>query len=108
MTQPRTLLMIRHGEKPAGHDHGVDQHGNANPDGLIPSGWERAGALITLFAPNGVTLRSTLPSPGALVTPRYSDPVHRPDLTLLPLSLRLGLAPLSEHPVDAHPSKIVA
>ena len=57
MTQPRTLLMIRHGEKPAGNDRGVDQHGNENPDGLIPRGWERAGALVTLFAPNGVTLR---------------------------------------------------
>ena len=108
MTQPRTLLMIRHGEKPEGNDHGVDQHGNENPDGLIPRGWERAGALVTLFAPNGVTLRSALPAPGALVTPKYSDSVHRPDLTLLPLSKRLGVATLCEYPVDAHPAKIVA
>jgi hypothetical protein len=107
MTQPRTLLMIRHGEKPSHGDRGVDSHGDANPDGLIPKGWERAGALVTLFAPNGVTLSSTLPSPGALVTPQYSDPVHRPDLTVLPLSQRLGLKVLSEHPVDARPAKIV-
>jgi hypothetical protein len=107
MTQPRTLLMIRHGEKPDHGDHGVDSHGDANPDGLIPQGWERAGALVALFAPNAVTLSSTLPLPGALISPKYSDPVHRPDLTLLPLSQRLGLAILSEHPVDARPAKIV-
>jgi len=107
MTQPRTLLMIRHGEKPDHGAQGVDAKGDANPDGLIPRGWERAGALVTLFAPNAVTLSSTLPSPGALVTPKYSDPVHRPDLTLLPLSQRLGLTLLSEYPVDARPAKIV-
>jgi hypothetical protein len=33
--------------------------------------------------------------------------VHRPGLTLLPLSRRLGLAILSEHPVDCRPAKIV-
>ena len=108
MTQPRTLLMIRHGEKPSNGGLGVDEQGNANPDGLIPKGWERAGALVTLFAPNSTTLNSTLPSPGALVTPKYSKPVHRPYLTLLPLSQRLGVTILSEHAVDADPTKIVS
>ena len=42
--------MIRHGEKPSHGDTGVDAQGNANPCGLIPRGWERAGALVTLFA----------------------------------------------------------
>jgi len=108
MTQLRTLLMIRHGEKPSNGDLGVDEQGNANPDGLIPKGWERAGALVTLFAPNSTTLNSTLPSPGALVTPKYSEQVHRPYLTLLPLSQRLGMTILSEHAVDADPTKIVS
>ena len=107
MTRPRTLLMIRHGEKPSHGDTGVDAQGNANPDGLIPRGWERGGALVTLFAPNGTTLSSALPLPGALVSPRYSEPVHRPGLTLLPLSQRLGLAIRSEHPVDCRPAKVV-
>jgi hypothetical protein len=107
MTQPRTLLMIRHGEKPSRGDKGVDARGDANPDGLIPRGWERAGALVTLFAPNGVTVTSALPVPGALVSPRYPGQVHRPGLTLLPLSQRLGLEIASEHPVDGRPAKIV-
>jgi hypothetical protein len=107
MTQPRTLLMIRHGEKPSHGDTGVDAQGNAHPGGLVPRGWERAGALVALFAPNAVTLSSALPRPGALVSPRYSDPVHRPGLTLLPLSQRLGLAIRSEHPVGCRPAKVV-
>jgi hypothetical protein len=107
MTQPRTLLMIRHGEKPSDGDLGVDEQGSANPDGLIPKGWERAGALVTLFAPNSTTLSSTLPRPGALVTPKYPEPVHRPYLTLLPLSQRLGVTIESEHAVGADPAKIV-
>ncbi len=107
MTQLATLLMIRHGEKPCADGLGVDEHGNADPDGLTPQGWARAGALVTLFAPNSTTVNSALPSPGALVTPKYHKPVHRACLTLLPLSQRLGVAILAEHPVDAHPAKIV-
>ena len=106
MTQLGTLLMIRHGEKPCGGHLGFDQHGNANPDGLIPKGWARAGALVALFAPNGAIVNSAFPSPDALVTAKYHKPVHRPYLTLLPLSQRLGVTILAEHEVDAHPTKI--
>jgi hypothetical protein len=108
MTQLHTLLMIRHGEKPFNGDLGVDEQGNANPDGLIPKGWVRAGALVALFAPNSTTLNSTLPTPGTLVTPKYSVPVHRPYLTLLPLSQRLNVNILSEYAVDADPTQIVS
>lgn len=108
MAQPGTLLMIRHAEKPSDGDVGVDDQGNANPDGLIPQGWQRAGALVTLFAPNGTTLTSTLPSPGALVTPAYPELVHRPYLTVLPLSQRLGMTIQSEYAVDADPAAIAS
>jgi hypothetical protein len=108
MTKPHTLLMIRHGEKPHHGDLGVDEQGNTNEDGLSPKGWERAGALVTLFAPNHTTLNSTLPSPGALVTPKYPKLVHRCYLTVRPLSQRLYVTILSEHVVDAHPTKIVS
>src|SRR5690348_8674245 len=106
MAQLVTLLMIRHGEKPSKGCQGVDEQGNAHADGLIPKGWERAGALVTLFAPNNTTLTSTLPSPGALVTPKYSKLAHRPYLTLLPLSQRLSKTILSEHAVNANPMMI--
>lgn len=108
MAQLMTLMMIRHGEKPSTGYLGVDEQGNANPDGLIPKGWERAGALVTLFAPNNTTLASTLPSPSALVTPRYPRVAHRPYLTLLPLSQRLSKTILSEYAVNADPMMIVS
>jgi hypothetical protein len=108
MAQLVTLLMIRHGEKPSKGYQGVDEQGNANAEGLTPKGWERAGALVTLFAANNTTLTSTLPSPGALVAPKYAMPVHRCPLTLLPLSQRLSKTILSEYPADADPMMIVS
>lgn len=84
----------------------IDENGKANADGLIPQGWERAGGLVVLFAPNGKTLSSTLPSPGALISPQYPQPGHRPYYTLLPLSQRLGLTIQSEYAVDADPAAI--
>lgn len=107
MARPHTLLMIRHGEKPSGGGRGVDEQGKASPSGLTPRGWARAGALVTLFAPNSTTFNAALPCPGALVTPRYSERRHRSYLTVLPLSQRLGLAIRAAHAVDAHPTKVV-
>ena len=108
MTQPETLLIIRHGEKPVSDDSGVDQHGNVDGDGLIPKGWARAGALASLFAANGDTLRSTLPSPDALVSPDYSTLIHRTYLTLLPLEKRLGLKVQQKYSVKHDPTAIAA
>jgi hypothetical protein len=107
MAQPSTLLMIRHGEKPSSGDVGVDDQGNANPDGLIPRGWQRAGALVTLFAPNGTTVTSALPSPGGIITPQYPQPIHRPYLTVLPLSQRLNVTISSQYAVAADPATVV-
>jgi hypothetical protein len=107
MPNAATLLFIRHGEKPTAGLLGADQNGNADPDGLIPRGWQRAGALVTLFAPNGTTLSSTLPSPGALVTPQYPQPGHRPYFTVSPLSDRLGVSIQSAYPVDTDPASFV-
>jgi hypothetical protein len=46
------IMIIRHGEKPSddGFIHGVDQHGNHDPNELSVRGWQRAGALVRLFA----------------------------------------------------------
>jgi hypothetical protein len=57
---------------------------------LIPRGWQRAGALGTLFAPFGGQHRSGLATPGQLISPNYGDPtstaVHRTYETIYPLS----------------------
>src|SRR4051794_35222910 len=97
VAHPNTLLLIRHGEKPVNSDVGVDWHGDADADGLIPKGWARAGALATLFDANGDNLRSALPVPGALVSPLYKTPTHRTYLTLQPLADRLELEVIRQY-----------
>ena len=102
------IMVIRHAEKPGSYNgtqyFGVNPTGDiAGKDGskhLITTGWQRAGALVTLFAlPWG-------PKPG-LDTPAYlfasnpepdssSDtddarPSQRPYETLTPLAAKLGL-----------------
>lgn len=102
------IMVIRHAEKPGNYNgtqyFGVNPTGDiAGKDGskhLITTGWQRAGALVTLFAlPWG-------PKPG-LDTPAYlfasnpetdsssdtddAGPSQRPYETLTPLAAKLGL-----------------
>src|SRR5277367_1364041 len=78
------IMVIRHGEKPGSY-HGVQYAGVNNlgtvagADGakhLVTLGWERAGALVTLFAaPWG-------PKTPWLATPQFlfaSDPIAKHD-----------------------------
>lgn len=55
--------MIRHGEKPPDSPppHGVDVDGEHDPHSLVPRGWQRAGALATLFAPRDAAGRPPQP-----------------------------------------------
>ena len=52
-TGPDTIMIIRHGEKPAGKNapFGIDGTGNQSAGSLTVQGWARAGALAELFAP---------------------------------------------------------
>jgi broad specificity phosphatase PhoE len=79
-------MIIRHAEKPTpGVDHGVDADGSSDTESLTPRGWQRAGALVGLFA------GGRLPTPTHLfaskVGPQSSS--RRPLQTLQPLSERL-------------------
>ena len=52
----RKVMIVRHAEKPPKSGpppQGVDLQGAPSGDELIPRGWQRAGALVTLFAPCG-------------------------------------------------------
>jgi len=58
-TGATTIMVIRHGEKPGNYNgqqyDGVDATGSvcgtAGAEHLVTLGWERAGGLVTLFAP---------------------------------------------------------
>lgn len=93
----RKIMLIRHAEKPPASPppHGVNANGHHDPESLLVRGWQRAGALATLFAPaNGV-----FQHPG-LATPRhvYASTIgkgsasERPQETVTPLVDKLGQA----------------
>lgn len=45
-------MLIRHGEKPTTPPpHGITIHGTKDKEALTPRGWQRAGALVSYFAP---------------------------------------------------------
>jgi hypothetical protein len=103
------IMVIRHAEKPGNYDgvrySGVNNLGTIAGDNgkkhLVTRGWERAGALVTLFAPPWG------PKTPSLATPQFlfaSDPAakngddtgdegpsERPYETLTSLAARLGL-----------------
>jgi broad specificity phosphatase PhoE len=86
-----TLMLIRHGEKPLGGvaPFGVSIDGRPDPESLTPLGWQRAGALVRLFAGPD----ATLPTPTHLVASQVGvkSSSRRPLETLEPLAARLGL-----------------
>jgi hypothetical protein len=97
---PASICLIRHAEKQLGEGppHGVLIDGTPDPESLVPRGWQRAGALVGLFAP-----RADEPGPPRLPVPTHlfasevgpHSHSRRPLETLQPLSERLGL-PLDE------------
>ena len=91
------IMVIRHAEKPAatGSPFGVTADGTQDTESLIVQGWQRAGALGTLFAPS----RGGLQSP-ELATPQflYASGIgkhsgsQRPQETITPLGAKLSLS----------------
>jgi hypothetical protein len=70
---PRTIFLIRHGEKGVHPPpHGVTLEGQHDRHSLTPRGWQRAGALALLFAPQVGSLRPGILTPDELFAPDYS------------------------------------
>ena len=104
------IMVIRHAEKPGSynqkHYFGVDMLGKTAGDGgakhLVTLGWERAGALVTLFAPPWGAKAPPLATPHFLFAsdptakdgddPSDEGPSRRPYETLAALAAKLGLA----------------
>ena len=94
------VMIIRHGEKPLVPDglgqimpFGLLENGEHSKYGLTVRGWQRAGALAILFAPEGAKFRpSSLTTPNTIfasaIDPRSWS--RRMQLTIGPLRQKLG------------------
>lgn len=90
------IMVLRHAEKPGrdGVPFGVTLRGERDKESLEVRGWQRAGALTSLFAP-----AKGHPKDSALAKPQFlygSKPLRRkgskrPIETITPLSERLGI-----------------
>lgn len=96
------IIVLRHAEKPDKDfaPYGVTRKGERSKESLQVRGWQRAGALIALFAPpNGIFMPS-LSKPQFLFAskPLRHKGSRRPLQTIIPLSEKLGIKIDSEHP----------
>ena len=90
------IMVLRHAEKPASHPppFGITLEGARDKECLTARGWQRAGALASLFAPaNGTFQDPSLARPQFLYA---SKPVtrkgsRRPFETILPLAEKLAI-----------------
>ncbi|MCW7541729.1 histidine phosphatase family protein [Aquabacterium sp. A7-Y] len=104
------VLLLRHAEKPDAEAglKGVTEQGDRDPQSLSVRGWQRAGALVRLFAAAPeAQVPARLPRPATLFAApaTQAHASRRPVQTLLPLARELGLEIrencASEDPPDA-------
>jgi len=103
LSPSRTIFLIRHGEKPADEPppFGVDADGKQNCHSLSTRGWQRAGAIVTLFAPRIGPLRRGILQPDELIAPDYGKlpKDERTHQTIEPLEKLLRLKTVRPYPV---------
>jgi broad specificity phosphatase PhoE len=90
------IMLIRHAEKPDDDSdtRGVTQKGERSHESLDVRGWQRAGALTTLFAPsNGHFQNASLARPQFIFASKFlkSKGSKRPIQTITPLADKLGI-----------------
>ena len=90
------ILLLRHAEKPAKDNvpYGVNRKGERNKESLAVRGWQRAGALTSLFAPaNGHLQHPSLATPQFLYAskPLLRKGSRRPLQTIAPLAEKLAI-----------------
>ena len=91
---PVSISIIRHAEKQLGDalPRGISIDGSPDLESLTVAGWQRAGALISLFVPRPGAA-APLPTPSRLFASELGPHSHsrRPIETLMALSQRLGV-----------------
>lgn len=99
---PETIMIIRHAEKPTAKGEapsGVTADGDQDFEALTVRGWQRAGGLVSLFAPTAGR-PAALATPEAIYASRPKAPHEhgpeegskslRPWQTIVPLAACLG------------------
>lgn len=106
LTAPRgkTIMIIRHGEKPskAALPVGIDLAGQPDTRSLTKQGWIRAASLVGLFVPQPGSGRTPLPRPSMIYASGTGDggtEGNRPRQTVRPLAMALRV------PVDTSYSR---
>jgi hypothetical protein len=103
-----TIMLIRHGEKPndPGLGPGLTATGGEDAHSLVVRGWQRAGTWAALFGSGA--FGADFPRPDAIYAANPSSPASnddadavskRPFETILPLSQRLNVAPVTKYGV---------
>jgi hypothetical protein len=89
------IMLVRHAEKPEKDSapYGVTPQGERDKESLQVRGWQRAGALITLFAPPNGKFNASLARPKFLYAskPLRRKGSKRPIETITPLAERLDI-----------------
>ncbi|TQF68753.1 phosphoglycerate mutase family protein [Rhodococcus spelaei] len=90
-----TIMFIRHAERPEGDGppFGMDEDGSRCDESLTTIGWQRARALVGLFAPESGNPTAGLVRPVALFasTPSKKNGSKRSVQTVTPLAHALGV-----------------
>lgn len=89
------IMLIRHAEKPPSSPppHGVNNNGDHDAESLIVQGWQRAGALVVLFAPSvGPLQNAEIATPATIYASQVAkgSDSERPQETVSPLIAKLG------------------
>ena len=88
------IMIIRHGEKPSdsGQPEGIDPDGKPDSHALTARGWDRARALVPVFAPTAGPPRPGLARPTAIYASGGNHKEGlRTRLTVTPLATQLGI-----------------
>lgn len=89
------IMLVRHAEKPDKDSapYGVTHKGERNKESLQVRGWQRAGALISLFAPPNGTFTASLAKPQFFFAskPLKRKGSRRPIETITPLAEKLAI-----------------
>jgi hypothetical protein len=96
MPHPSKIMLIRHAERPAklGAPYGMTPNGDRDVNSLSTVGWQRAGALVTLFGPAKAPLQdSHLAVPTSLLATDigHGSESKREQQTITPLASKLGV-----------------